>query len=139
MGSIYFENFSRAVSPSSIYDTDMWRTSNYVAPIVRQWDMAKTTITAAVTKKPAFKKGAAVKTVASASVKVVAAVAAKPARKTNYGALVRRLAKDYGVKVAAAPTASSANPYSVSEAVTKKALQSVGILNRQGKLAAHLK
>lgn len=101
--------------------------------------MAKTTITAAVMKKPALKKVAAAKTVASSSMKVLAAAAAQPAPKSTYGALVRRLAKDYGVKVAAAPTASPANPYSVSEAVTKKALQSVGILNRQGKLASHLK
>jgi len=109
--------------------------------------MAKTTIIPAVAKKPAAKKVAPKKATAKtaapalggrpAAVKVVAA--AKPARKTTYGALVRRLAKDYGVKVAAAPAASPANPYSVSEAVTKKALQSVGVLNRHGKLASHLK
>lgn len=111
--------------------------------------MAKTTITAVVAKKPAAKKVAAKNAVAktdaparvgrSAAVKVGAAADAKPARKTTYGALVRRLAKDYGVKVAAAPVASPANPYRVSEAVTKKALQSVGVLNRHGKLASHLR
>ncbi len=116
--------------------------------------MAKTTITAVVAKKLAAKKVASNKATAkpataktaapapvgrTASGKVVAAADAKPARKTTYGALVRRLAKDYGVKVAAAPAASPANPYSVSEAVTKKALQSVGVLNRHGKLASHLK
>lgn len=111
--------------------------------------MAKTTITAVVAKKPAAKKAAAknaaVKTAAptrvgrSPAVKVLDAADTKPARKTTYGALVRRLAKDYGVKVAAAPAASPANPYIVSEAVTKKALQSVGVLNRHGKLASHLK
>lgn len=106
--------------------------------------MAKTPITAVVAKKPSAKKTTA-ETAARApagravAVKVVAAADAKPARKTTYGALVRRLAKDYGVKVAAAPAASPANPYSVSEAVTKKALQSVGVLNRHGKLASHLK
>lgn len=111
--------------------------------------MAKTTITAVVAKKPAAKKVAAKNAAAkmavparvrrSAAVKVVAAADAKLARKATYGALVRRLAKDYGVKVAVAPAASPANPYSVSEAVTKKALQSVGVLNRHGKLASHLK
>lgn len=111
--------------------------------------MAKTTIIAVIAKKPGAKKvaakNAAAKTAApalvgrSAPAKVVAAADAKPAHKTTYGALVRRLAKDYGVKVAAAPAASPANPYSVSEAVTKKALQSVGVLNRHGKLASHLK
>lgn len=111
--------------------------------------MAKTTITAVVAKKPAAKKVASNKATAktaapapvgrSASGKVVAAADDKPARKTTYGALVRRLAKDYGVKVAAAPATSPANPYSVSAAVTKKALQSVGVLNRHGKLASHLK
>ena len=110
--------------------------------------MAKTTITA-VAKQPAAKKAGAKNAAAqkvaparvdrSSAVKVVAAADAKPARKTTYGALVRRLAKDYGVKVAAAPASSPANPYSASEAVTKKALQSVGVLNRHGKLASHLK
>ncbi|WP_426054733.1 hypothetical protein [Janthinobacterium sp. PSPC2-1] len=111
--------------------------------------MAKTTITAVVAKKSSAKKKAAKKATSetaahtpagrSVAVKVVAAEDAKPARKTTYGALVRRLARDYGVKVAAAPAASPANPYSVSEAVTKKALRSVGVLNRDGKLASHLK
>jgi hypothetical protein len=111
--------------------------------------MAKTTITAVAAKKPVAKKvtakNAAVKTAAptgagrSSTMKVVAAADAKPARKTTYGALVRRLAKDYGVKVAAVPAASPANPYSVSDALTKKALQNVGVLDRHGKLASHLK
>lgn len=109
--------------------------------------MAKPNITA--TTKPAAKKAVARRATAKAAapalvsrsvpVKTVAAADAKPARKATYGALVRRLAKEYGVKVAAAPAASPFNPYSVSEAVTKKALKSVGVLNRQGKLASHLK
>lgn len=106
--------------------------------------MAKMTTTTAAAKKPAAKKAAA-KVAAPArvgrtvSARAVAAAEAAPPRKTTYAALVRRLAKDYGVKVAEAPATSPINPYRASEAVTKKALQGAGILTRYGNLAPHLK
>ena len=106
--------------------------------------MVKTTTATVAGKKPAAKKALA-KAAAPArvgrSVSASAAAAAEAAlpRKTSYAALVRRLAKDYGVKVASAPAASPINPYRTSEAVTKKALQGAGVLTRCGNLAPHLK
>lgn len=104
--------------------------------------MVKTTTTTVAGKKQAAKKAltkAAAPARVGRSVSASAAAEAALPQKTSYAALVRRLAKDYGVKVASAPAASPINPYRTSEAVTKKALQGAGVLTRYGNLAPHLK
>lgn len=79
------------------------------------------------------------KPAARAAVRHSAAKAAKPpAMAATYAAIVKRLEKDYGVKVGATPPRRK-NPYQLSPEATEKALRNAGILTRTGKLSSDYK
>lgn len=85
----------------------------------------------AKTNQPAAKKAAS----AAAPTEKVVTVALE----SDYAALVRRLERDFGVKVGAVPATNPVNPYLVDDAITKKALQAAGILTRAGNLSSRYK
>ena len=105
--------------------------------------MAKVTLRPVVTRKLAAEKAVVVASprthVSQVTSPTAAPKVAAVSRKTAYARLVRRLAKDLGVKVAVVPAVSPPNPYRASAAVTKKALQSAGVLTRSGNLSPRLK
>lgn len=111
--------------------------------IVRQSGMAKVTTKPETGKKLSAKKAVKgsdldVRGSQTPSMAVVEQHAVR-SPKPSYATLVQRLATELGVKVAAMPDTSAVNPYRASSAVTKKALQSVGVLTRSGKLSPRLK
>jgi ribosomal protein S17 len=80
--------------------------------------------------KKATKKFAAKKAVSAASI----------SRPTSYSAAIKRISKDFGVKVGPAQLpGDSDNPYRLPKAQADKVLKRTGILTANGKLGAIFK
>jgi hypothetical protein len=90
----------------------------------------------AAAKKPAAKKSALVvgKTAPVSQVKRPGG----PTVSETYSVVVKKLAKDHGVKVGAVTTPPN-NPYRRSAAVTGKVMRQAGILTKAGHLAPRFK